>query len=82
MNQTRAHHRLRRCTGVLAGSRLGYPWGIEPQTDARREARHAAPRATCTDSSTPAPECTQRTLCAGFPGHDPVHGPADPGNRT
>jgi hypothetical protein len=24
MNQTRAHHRLRRCTGVLAGSRLGY----------------------------------------------------------
>jgi hypothetical protein len=24
MNQTRAHHRLRRCTGVLAGSRLGF----------------------------------------------------------
>ena len=44
----------------------------------RSPGRRSGP-ATCTDSSTPAPKCTQRTACTGFPVHDPVHDRDMPG---
>ena len=48
------------------------------RTDDLRITRRPGPRsgrAACTDGSALVPECTQRTVCTGFPVHDPVHGP-------
>ena len=44
-----------------------------PDLRITRSPGHRTGPATCTDSSTPSPECTQRTECTGFPGHDPGH---------
>src|SRR6266566_9049712 len=38
-----------------------------------RSPAHRPGRATCTDGSTRVPECSQRTACSGFSGHDAGH---------
>jgi hypothetical protein len=51
------------------------------RTDDLRITRSPARRsgyATCTDSSTCVPECSQRTGCSGPPVHDSVHGLGQP----
>jgi hypothetical protein len=57
-------------------SRLGCA-ALGNRTPDLRITRSPAPRssrATCTDSSTRVPECSERTRCSGLPVHDPVHG--------
>ena len=62
---------------------LGFRGGAayRNRTDDLRITRSPRPRsgrATCTDSSTRVPECSQRTVCSGLPVHDPVHGVGQP----